>query len=174
MKIKLYLDFDGVILNTIDITYKLLGELDLKDHEEIEKFYRQLDWYKLLEKSVPIKNSINNIKKLISSGKYDVSVLSHVVSKKEALAKKDYLSRHVPGLKFISVNRDLNKCDVVDCKNKVLVDDYMGNLELWYEKGGVPVKFSDKGKKYNYMTITSLSEMLDKYDEIVELVGINQ
>lgn len=173
MKIKLYIDFDGVILNTIDITYRLLAEMDLKDHKSIVNFYRNLDWDKLLCESSQIKNSIDNLKKIIESNLYDVTILSHVVSEREAIAKRKYLQKHIPKLKLITVDIGLNKCDAVDCKNTILIDDYMGNLELWYEKGGIPIKFSDKGKKYNYMTIISLIEVLEKYEELTELIKIN-
>ena len=59
---------------------------------------------------------------------------------------------------------------VVDCNNSVLVDDYMGNLELWQSKGGIPIKFSDKGKEYDIMSINSLNMLIDKYDEIKKMI----
>ena len=82
--IKLYIDFDGVILNTIDVTYQLLGEIDLKDHDKVLEFYQNLDWEDLIKKSTPIENSINNLKKLLKSNLYDISILSHVASAEEA------------------------------------------------------------------------------------------
>ena len=33
MKLKLYLDFDGVILDTINVTYKQLEELNITEEE---------------------------------------------------------------------------------------------------------------------------------------------
>ena len=46
----LYLDFDGVIADTISVTYKKIEELgiDLKDVDKVSKFYRELDWFYLL------------------------------------------------------------------------------------------------------------------------------
>ena len=46
----------------------------------------------------------------------------------------------------------------------------MENLKLWNEKGGIPVKFSDKGKVYDFMTISSLDMLISKYNEIVKLI----
>lgn len=174
MKIKLYVDFDGVVLNTIDITYKILNDLKLNDTEEIEKFYKNLNWEELLDKCVPINDSINNLKKIIKSNLYDVSILSHVTCENEELAKKRYLDKHIPDLEVVTVDIKLNKCDVVDCKNAILVDDYMGNLNLWHAKGGIAVKFSDKGKNYEYITISSLDMLIDKYREIGDLISLKQ
>ena len=46
MKIDLYIDFDGVILDTIDITYRRLEEAGIspKDTSRIVNFYKCLDW----------------------------------------------------------------------------------------------------------------------------------
>lgn len=171
MKIKLYLDFDGVILDTIDVTYEMYANSGKK--EDIREFYRNLDWEEVLKISSPINDSIKCIKNLVDSSLYDVNILTHVVSDNEANAKKKYLDSVLPSVNLITVDREIDKCDVVDCVNSVLVDDYMGNLELWQSKGGVPVKFSDKGKEYDIMSISSLNMLIDMYDEIKSIVRFN-
>ena len=166
--IKLYLDFDGVILDTIDVTYKMYEKN--KKYKDIRDFYRTLDWNYVIEVSNPINDSINCIHNLINSSLYDVNILTHVVTREEAIAKKKYIDNNLPSVKLITVDRDIDKCDVVDCDNSVLVDDYMGNLELWQSKGGIPIKFSDKGKEYDSMSINSLNMLIDKYDEIKKMI----
>ena len=170
----LYIDFDGVILNTIDITYMMLEDagIGFDEVEKIADFYEKLDWDSLFSQSRPINNSIENIKKLMDSYLFNVSVLSHVNSDSEASSKKKYLEEKIPGLKFIPVKITDKKCDVVDCKNAILVDDYMGNLELWDQKGGIAVKFSDKGNKYKFITVSDLLMLFSKYDEIKTLIEI--
>lgn len=170
----LYIDFDGVILNTIDITYMRIEEagISFDETEKIEKFYEELDWVSLFSESKPINNSLDKLKKLMNSDLFNVKVLSHVNSLSEAKAKREYLSKFVPGLEVIPVKITTNKCDAVDCKNAVLVDDYMGNLELWDQKGGISVKFSDKGRMYKFITVSDLDMLFDKYDEIKELIEI--
>lgn len=172
MKLDLYIDFDGVILNTIDITYKHMDAMgiSIKDADFKLDYYRNIDWYKLLEESKPIENSLDNIKKLMESDLYNVSILSHVISPREANAKRQYLAEKLPNLNLITVDITEKKCDVVDCKNAILVDDYMGNLELWDAKGGIAIKFSDKGKKYNFITISNLNMLFDKYEDILEII----
>lgn len=174
MKIKLYLDFDGVILNTIDLMYDMIKKQNIVVSDDITDFFENLDWQSVIDASEPINDSINNIKKIIDTNLYDVTVLSHVASDYEANVKRLYLSKHLPDVDFISVYRDKDKCDVVNCKNAVLVDDYMGNLKLWYKKGGIPVKFSDNGKKYNFMSISNLYELIVNYDRISEFIINNK
>lgn len=176
MKLNLYIDFDGVILNTIDITYKRIDNLkkNITDEIDIKDYYQNIDWFHLLEESEPINDSLNNIHKLMNSNFYNIYVLSNVASEQEALAKTEYLQKNIPDLKIITVDLGQNKCDVVECQNAILVDDYMGNLELWNEKGGIPIKFSNKGKKNKFMSITSLDMLLSKYDEIKEIMDMRK
>lgn len=177
MKLKLYIDFDGVILNTIDVSYKLIEEqgIELLDsnHEKIQHFFINLDWSKLISLSKPINNSIKYLKELMNSNLYDVTILTHVNTKKEINVKQKYLDEVIPGIDVIYVNKKDNKCDVVDCKNTILVDDFTGNLDLWHQKGGISIKFSTTNKKYEYMTIDNLGTLIEKYNEISKLVDKN-
>lgn len=166
MKLDLYIDFDGVILNTIELTYAMIDEMGLKSSEEILSFYRELDWDNLFENCSPINNSLENIRKLIDSNLYNVSILSHVCCENESISKKKFLKEHFDDLKVITLDCKIRKCDVVHAKNAILVDDYMGNLDAWASCGGIPVKFSDNGNKYDYITVSSLDMLIDKYDEI--------
>ena len=86
-----------------------------------------------------------------------VCILTHVVCDDEVYAKKKYLSSVLPEVEVITVDKKFNKCDVVDCRNAILVDDYMGNLTLWNDKGGIPVKFSDKGRECESVSYTHLT-----------------
>ena len=42
------IDFDGVILDTINKSYKMIKDRNLITEEEIRDFYRNLDWEKLI------------------------------------------------------------------------------------------------------------------------------
>ena len=57
-------------------------------------------------------------------------------------------------------NGEIINADAVDPKGNILVDDFLGNLDYWHEKGGISIKFSDSGKECIYQTITDLSELL--------------
>lgn len=168
MKLKLYIDFDGVILNTIEITYKRIRELYGEHASSLESsiFYRSIDWNKLLDECSPINDSIYYLNALVNSDLYDVSVLSHVLSSHESEAKLNYLNNNVPGINFIPVMQPLPKWSSVDCKGTVLVDDFSDNLESWQEHGGIPIKFSLKDKKYEFITIKSLEELISLYSSL--------
>lgn len=168
MKIKLYLDFDGVILDTIDVTYSMFKKSGYADMHE---FYKTLDWDNVIEISKPINDSINCIHDIVNSSLYDVNILTHVITREEAIAKKKFVSDNLPMVKLITVDKIFNKCDVVDCENAILVDDYMENLKLWSSKGGISIKFSDKGKDYDIMSIDNLGLLIDKYDEISKMIN---
>ena len=53
---QLYIDFDGVILDTMSKTYEILKEqnIDKKDKEKVQAFFRDLDWKKLISETKEI------------------------------------------------------------------------------------------------------------------------
>lgn len=156
---KLYLDCDGVILDTINMSYKMLKEKGIEREEEKEDFYRNLSWEELIIEAGEINNATDKIKKLTEI--YDVAILTHVISEGEIIAKENYFKAVLPNVKVISVPKGTKKADAVDSKGNILVDDFLPNLDYWHEKGGISIKFSDSGKECIYQTITDLSELLE-------------
>ena len=156
---KLYLDCDGVILDTINMSYKMIKNKGLTDKEEIEHFYKNLSWEELIIEAGEIDNSIEKIKELTK--KYNVEILTHVNSDEEVLAKLNYFNTVLPDVKVITVPKEIQKADFVIPNGNVLVDDYLPNLDYWKEKGGIPIKFSDSGKKCKYQTVKDLRELLE-------------
>ena len=49
----LYIDFDGVIMDTINMTYKMMDDenIDKSNRGEVKKFYENIDWKKLLSEA---------------------------------------------------------------------------------------------------------------------------
>lgn len=157
---KLYLDCDGVILDTINKSYEILKKMGIIHPEEIGKFFYDLDWNEFINHAGEIDNSIEKIKKLLSSGLYDIKILTHVYSNVESMAKINYFKVILPEVEVITVMKDVKKADAVDPTGAILVDDYLPNLDYWYEKKGIPVKFSDSGKPSKYTVITDLLDLL--------------
>ena len=62
---KLYLDCDGVILDTINKSYEMIKSKNLQSEEDIRSFYRDLDWEELIILSGEIDDAISKIKKLV-------------------------------------------------------------------------------------------------------------
>lgn len=174
MKLQLYIDFDGVILNTIEVMDRMMEEAGVlleNSSTAIQNFYLSIDWEELIPKSEQIHDSIRYIKKIMDSGLYEVHILTHVNSLKEVESKVRYLHGYIPNLDIIPVKIGNRKCDAVECRNAILVDDYTKNLEYWQKNGGIPVKFSLKDKKYEFMTIGRLDVLLEKYSEFLEIIG---
>lgn len=155
---KLYLDCDGVILDTINMSYKMIKNKGLTNEKDIEYFYKNLSWEELIIEAGEINNSIEKIKELTKV--YDVEILTHVNSDGEIIAKLNYFKEVLPEVKVIAVPKEIRKADAVDPKGNILVDDFLGNLDYWHEKSGISIKFSDSGKECIYQTITDLSELL--------------
>ncbi len=179
-RVKLYIDFDGVILDTINQTYKLFREqygfdpfldYDPKNDELITKFYKNLDWYNLLITTKELNNAFMNIKKIIASDLFDVEILTHVNSKQEGEDKILFTKDKLPDINVVVVPKTTAKCNFVNPENAVLIDDFVDNLVLWHESGGIPVKYSDSNKPSKYLSITSLEQIIDKYVQIKEMIA---
>lgn len=155
----LYIDFDGVISDTIEVTYKMIEEENVSK-ENINLFYQNLDWQNLLEKTPLINNSMIKIEKIIETNKYDVAILTHVTSQKEAVAKIHFIRRYLPDITIIAVPKEVSKTQMVSARNSILVDDFTGNLDEWAENGGIGIKFSKINKKSKYLNITDLEQIL--------------
>lgn len=163
-KIKLYLDFDGVILDTMNVTKKMMEDLNISDNQEvIREFYKNINWYKLLRSTPEINDSFNNINLLLNSGLYDIEILTHVNSKEEGIEKINYLSNIIPNVNVIPTPIEIAKCNMVNSLNSVLVDDYSKNLILWKNKDGIPIKFSDEIDS-RFITINNLKKLLELYE----------
>ena len=119
---KLYLDFDGVILDTIKITYDMITKLGLGTDEEIKDFYYNLDWNHIIKQTPEINDSISCIKKIIDTNKFEVNVLTHIHSYNEGVGKIEYINKKLKNVGVILVPKEINKCDIVNCKDAILVD----------------------------------------------------
>ena len=140
----LYIDFDGVILDTIEVTYKLMDELkiDKKNREEVEKFYINLDWKNLLSITPEINDSIKCIQNLIEADIFDISILTHVNSLSEIIEKVHFIRKFLPSITIIPVPKAISKTKMVHAEDAILIDDYVSNLNEWQEAGGIGILFS--------------------------------
>lgn len=154
---KLYLDCDGVILDTISRSYEMIKEMSLTTEDEIRGFYRNISWEQLIVESGEIDNAISKIKEL--SYYFDISILTHVNSDNEEKVKLEYFDKRLPGIMVIPVPRMIEKADYIEPNGAILVDDFLPNLEYWEKKGGIPVKFSDSDKECPYTKITDLLQL---------------
>ena len=75
---ELYIDFDGVILDTIPHLYQAADEAGRERSDS--KFYETFDFKKILKDEYILNDSINCIQKIIESKKFNISILTHINS----------------------------------------------------------------------------------------------
>ena len=147
----LYIDFDGVILDVKTQT------------KEVGLLFSKLDWETLIEESEELSNSINSIKDLKESKKFNISILTHINSLKEAKAKIEFINNLFDDLTIIPVPKSCSKTMMTQTKDAILVDDYSGNLREWESKGGIGVKYTKEKEECDFINITSLEEIMELF-----------
>lgn len=164
---QLYIDFDGVILDTMTKTYEELDKLgiDIKDQKRVMEYFRDADWKKLIEETEEINDSINEIKKICASKKFNVYILTHINSTNEMVEKIKYLHKVLPQVTVVSVPKEIPKTEVVNPSAAILIDDFSGNIKEWQKKLGIGIKFVKKLEGSDYPEITHLSEVVDMFNQ---------
>ena len=162
--INLYIDFDGVIMNTIEIGYKKITDSGKEINEETcKEMFSRLDWKDFLNKECSqINNSIECIQRIIDSNMFNINILSHINSLEEAIAKIQYIRKYFKDITFIPVPKPISKTKMVHTKDAILIDDFSGNLREWQKAGGIGVRFSEKLNGKGFYVI-------DHLDQIVEI-----
>ena len=161
----LYIDFDGVVLDTITPMYKMLEEekIDRKDSEKVVEFLKRTDYNEIIKKSPEINNSISAIKKIIDSNKFNVNILTHVVTLEEGVVKTEFIRKYFKDITMILVPKQISKTKMVHTKDSILVDDYAGNLRIWEKEGGIPVRFSTKLNSKGFKVVDNLENLIDLF-----------
>lgn len=160
----LYIDFDGVIYNSIEVSYKKAEEENItKDYESYYQFFKNLDWCDVLEKSSEINNAFECIRKIIDSNKFNVFVLTHVVSLEEAEYKVKLIKDRIKDITIIPVPKNLSKSMMVKVKGAILVDDYPENLREWASDGGIGVRFDLDMDGKGFPVICHLDELIEMF-----------
>lgn len=160
--IDLYIDFDGVIADTIPSSYAMLEKLGIspKETEKVIDFYRKLDWHDFLSKTSEINNALEEIKQIMKSKLFHVHILTHITSEEEAKAKASFIHKKIEDIPIITVPKGIDKTEMVCAKNAILIDDYTGNLDTWQKAGGIGVRFSTKLNGKGYFVIDHLKGIL--------------
>ena len=157
----LYIDFDGVIIDT----YKNFDLKSLKDYpkEKILDFFANFPWDDILKEENIIKDAINNIQKIIDSEKFNVSILSHINFLGEGVKKVEFIRKYFKDITVILCPKEISKTKMVHTEGAILVDDYSANLREWRVEDGIPVKFSLKEENDEFIVINSLDKIIDLF-----------
>lgn len=163
---KIYIDFDGVILDT-DTTIDNIIKASSIDKKE---YIRSCDWDNLLNNTDVINDSI----KYLRESKLDINLLSKISTLEEEIAKVRYLRDNGVDMNIHLVPTKISKSDIVSAEGNILIDDKVYNLDEWSTKGGIPIFFNkdndniDIYGKINteYKKISNLSILLSDIKKI--------
>lgn len=163
-KLPVFIDFDGVILDTMEDAKLLLIQhhnLDLntisRDNAEqqilIANFFKSLNWHTLLNDTREINESINFLRLIKESVIYNPTIYSAINSLEESNEKHEYIEKNIFNIehKFTMVHTP----KVSDNKRSILIDDDNFNLDNW---DGYPIHFDSKIESI-YPTINDLGEL---------------
>ena len=170
---RLYIDVDGVVMDTIPLLYNELAKnnVELGDEEQVRKVFHNFDFRSIILDKNILNDSIECIKKLLESGRFEISFLTHVNSLDEGVVKTQYLRKHFKNnITIILVPKELSKPKMVHSKGAILVDDFSGNLKEWEETGGISIRFSKELESHGYRVINRLDSLLEMFDEEGNLI----
>lgn len=160
---ELYIDFDGVLMDTITTSYRLLDEqqVDLDNYDEVLKFYQTLNWEQVIEITPILYDSMDRLKSMKESNRFNISVLTHVNSVPEIVEKVKFIRKYFDDITIIACPKELSKTKMVHAKDAILIDDYSENLREWKAAGGIPVKFSPTKKTTEFLCVDRIDQVLD-------------
>ncbi len=158
---ELYIDFDGVILDTIPHLYQAADEAGRERSDS--KFYETFDFKKILKDENILNDSINCIQKIIDSEKFSVAVLTHIHSLQEGIDKVEYIRKYFKDITIILVPKKISKTKMIHTEGAILIDDYAHNLREWESEGGISVRFSQKRNGKGFLVVDKLDQIIDMF-----------
>lgn len=159
-KRNLYIDFDGVILDTMKEIKKDYQKADTSTKAKEKSFFVNYPWEKIINDQHLIGNAISDIQEIIDTDKFNLAILTHVNSINEATLKIKYLRKYFKDITIIPCPKEISKTKMIKTKDAILIDDYKGNLNEWKEEGGISIKFSRKNKSSQHPVIKEIKEIL--------------
>ncbi len=144
----LYIDVDGVILDTIPILDKIriYHNVAEDDRERVLELFATLNWGQIINTAPEINEAFIRIQKIIDANLFNSNILTHFVSMYEIVEKIKLIRLKNQDISIIPVPKIVSKATIVCAKDAILIDDFSGNLLEWEDAGGIGIKFSQKEK----------------------------
>ena len=161
-KKNLYIDFDGVILDTMTPIFEDYEKQKITKETE-KDFLINYPWNNIVNDTYIIGDAINDIYKILESNKFNLSILTHINSLNEGVLKINYLRKYFKDITIIPCPKEIPKTKMIETKDAILIDDYAGNLRDWEKEGGIPVRFSLKGNGKGFKTVKELKEIIEMF-----------
>lgn len=144
--IAIYIDFDGVILDTEKRVKQYMMENNLRWKEGV----KNIDWKRLLIESKEINNSLE-ILSLVQRERKKIYILTKTHSIPEGVEKVKYLRNKGILIPILFSHSGIKKSQIIVPNNEsLLVDDNLENLTDWVEQGGRGIYFSDSNEVSDY------------------------
>lgn len=144
-----YIDFDGVILDSIERMLERKENAGFHNHEDEREFYdyfaytniHEEEWDYIIRGASPINNSVEIIREL-ESLKKNIAILTKIHTLNEMKVKIEDLREHRKiYCPVFFVSPGVEKHNVVIPNGQIFVDDLKNNISLWNENGGKGLLF---------------------------------
>ena len=154
-KIDCYFDCDGVLFDTIKVSFEELG-LDYKNipidpnvQKGLSEYYKKVDWLDLLNRSGEINGSCKKLLILKNLNIFkNIAVATHRHSYlNEGVSKKQVFSEKAKGITVFDIPYKIPKEVALNSINNILVDDSKTKITSWVNSGGIGVLFNDEVKE---------------------------
>ena len=184
-KIKIYVDSDGVVFNSIHKAKELGKKLgyDVESFDGFHKYFisRECDWLRLYATCGIINDAISKIKLMQKEDNVDVEILTKLCSHPhEPHVKRFMYNNLLPDIKVTMLDLNQNKSDVVErVRDCILIDDDWGNITKWRNAGGIGLLFCQDycdldndviDDLLKYKDTRSVKELLEKNDKCLKKI----
>lgn len=165
----IFIDFDGVILDTVSLLRKRKEHFGFYNHHGEEDYLSYFaladtlkgEWEHIIMDAKPINNSVEIIKEL-ERLKKKIIILTKVHSLIEMQLKvKDLRENRGINSPIMFVPKGVSKHEVVMPNKQILIDDQKRNINEWTNNGGIGYLFDDKISCDTDKKVRSLEFLLD-------------
>lgn len=146
----LYIDFDGVILDTEGLLFKEWRknpDRHLLPESEKIKYIQAADWEYILKYSEIMNDSVYYLKNMDPNKSFILTKIHSLTN--EGSSKIKWIRDQGIMQSVILVPYVSRKCDVVDAEGNILVDDCLKNLDEWTAHNGNPIFFDYNDDDYD-------------------------
>lgn len=165
-----YIDFDGVILNSEERMLErkfYLGLCNHKDEKEFDFYFNYTnehieEWDYIIREAVSINNSVEIIREL-EALKKKIAILTKIHTLQEMRVKVDDLrnNRKINSPIYF-VPPEIKKHQVIIPNNQLLIDDYEKNVLGWISAGGQGYIFDENIEQNTNKKVKSLEFLLKR------------
>ena len=170
LKDYVFLDLDGVILDSEQRMLVRKNEMGLTNHtdkSEFEYYFEYTkshpeEWEYIICGAKPINNSIEVIKKLEAANS-KIAILTKIHTTYEMKVKIDVLRKQLGILcPIFFVPPGIKKYQVIIPNNQMLIDDSAKNIRGWIENGGKGLIFDTSIEENTPTRVRSLEFLLKR------------